>query len=145
MSIPGFLSHHAEIWSWWWWECLWWRGSVCLLLYLQATTSVHLYSGDSALGMESLAELGVSARMDNCLANSCELPASCILRVTTYFKTYMHLSFDSLNYNLWILCSQWSETDGRTLLSLEEGKCTFRVLSLSMKIFNLICFMTSLA
>lgn len=34
----------------------------------------------------------------------------------------------------WILCSQWSKTDDRTLLSLEEGKCTFRVVSLLIKI-----------
>lgn len=72
------------------WKCLWWRGSVCLLLYLQTATSVHLDSGDSGgLGMESLAEFGVSARLDNCLAKSCELPEPCILRVIKYFKTYM--------------------------------------------------------
>lgn len=62
ICIPSVLSHHAEIWSW---EGLWWRGFVCLLLYLQITVSVHLYSGASGgLGMEDLAEFGVSARVD---------------------------------------------------------------------------------
>lgn len=62
---------------------------------------VHLYSGDSdGLGMENLAEFGVSARMDNCLAKSCELSEPCILGVIKYFKTYMLLSFYSLYYNL---------------------------------------------
>lgn len=75
------------------WECLWWRGSVCLLLYLQTTMFSHLHSRDSnGLGMESLVEFGVSARMDNCLAKSCELPEPCILRVIKYFNTSILLS-----------------------------------------------------
>jgi len=40
-------------------------GFVCQLLYLQTTMLIHLHSRDfCGLGMESLAEFGVSARMN---------------------------------------------------------------------------------